>query len=233
MIAGLDPTEVQLLRSASIFAGLSDHDFGLLADLSRSVKVPRGRILFSQDEPATAFFIVVRGWVSLLRDQPDGTRTVLRIVGPGESFAEATMTPCARYPLGAEVASDARLVRIDTGRLRALIMEHPALSLSLVAAVFRQSNRLLDQIEHLKSWPIERRLARLLLRMGDVVGTEACSFSLPVEQNLIAARLATTPATLSRTLKGLTRLGITANRGRITMRDPTVVLRFVEGRAGA
>ncbi len=220
------PEDLRRLRVSPIFAALADDDFRLLAQQARCMAVPSGRALFMQDEPASAFFVVLHGWISLQRDRADGTRTVIRIIGPGESFAEEAIAPDARYPVNAEAASDARLLRVKTGCLRALVTDRPLLGLSLVAAVFHQQRRLVDQIEHLKSWSIERRLARELLRMCPRTG--ACSFHLPVEQNLIAARLAITPATLSRALKRLATVGVIAKRRHITLHNPTNIARFVE-----
>lgn len=228
--AQLSQSERRLLRSTSVFASLDERDFAMVSVLPRRVVCHREQYLFLQDEPAAAFFVVLEGWVMLLRDQSDGTRTVIKIVGPGESFAEAMLTPGARYPVSAEAASDITLARIDTEQFRDLVRRNPGLSLSIIAATFRQLRLLVDQIEHLKSWPIERQLASMLLQMCDH-RQGSCTFNLPIEQHLIAARLAVTPPTLSRTLRKLAPLGVSAKRGHITIRDLNSLTRFVRGEA--
>lgn len=246
------PRDWRRIRSAAPFASLSDGDFAPIADRSRCETRREGQTLFFQDEPAEAFFVVLDGWVVLSRDRSDGTRTVIRIVGPGESFAEAMIAEGARYPVGAEAACPLRVARFETARLRALVAATPSLGLSIVAATFRQMHRLVDQIEHLKSWPADRRVAAMLLRMCDCrtdrgqkergqgdcdsgdcdwAGDEAgpCRFDLPISQRLIAAKLSITPSTLSRSLKRLEALGVTADRGCIAIRDTACLARFAAG----
>ncbi|MBK1836696.1 Crp/Fnr family transcriptional regulator [Azospirillum sp. YIM B02556] len=241
----LAPRDWRRIRSAAPFASLSDGDFAPIADRTRCETRREGQTLFFQDEPAEAFFVVLDGWVVLSRDRSDGTRTVIRIVGPGESFAEAMIAEGARYPVGAEAACPLRVARFETARLRALVAATPGLGLSIVAATFRQMHRLVDQIEHLKSWPADRRVAAMLLRMCDCradrdrvscdeAGSDAgsCRFDLPVSQRLIAAKLSITPSTLSRSLKRLEALGVTADRGCIAIGDTARLARFAAGQGG-
>lgn len=230
------------IRSAVPFASLNDGDFALITDRVRCEARQEGQTLFFQDEPAEAFFVVLDGWVVLSRDSSDGTRTVIKIVGPGESFAEAMIADGARYPVGAEAACPLRVARFETARLRALVADTPSLGLSIVAATFRQMQRLVDQIEHLKSWPADRRVAAMLLQMCDRARRDdrlpcdraggeagACRFELPISQRLIAAKLSITPSTLSRSLKRLESLGVTADRGCIDIADTGRLARFVAG----
>ncbi|WP_431858239.1 Crp/Fnr family transcriptional regulator [Azospirillum sp.] len=221
------PSDWARIRRASVFASLGDEEFRLIVGRPRCETLPEGQTLFFQGDPADAFFVVLDGWAALSRDTSDGTRTVIKIIGPGESFAEALITEGARYPVSADAASPLRLARFETAALRALVAGNPGLGLSIVAATFRQMQKLVEQIEHLKSWSIERRVAAILLQMSG--GRDAGSFTLPVEQHLIAARLAITPPTLSRTLRKLAALGVEANRGRITLHDSARLARFVEG----
>ncbi|MBP2229499.1 CRP-like cAMP-binding protein [Azospirillum agricola] len=231
------PEDWRKIRAASVFASLGDGDFRLIAREPRCDARLEGQSLFFQDEPADAFFVVLDGWAVLSRDTSEGVRTVIKIVGPGESFAEALIAEGARYPVGAEAASPLlRVARFETARLRALVAANPGLGLSIVAATFRQMQRLVEQIEHLKSWTIERRVAAMLLQMcGDCPANRAngpsdgCRFELPIGQTLIAARLAITPSTLSRTLKGMKALGVEARRGHIAIRERDRLARFVAG----
>lgn len=216
------------LRQASIFAELDDGVFATLAGNARVLTWNKGETLFHQGDPATAFFVVRDGWVTLLRDTSDGVRTLIKLIGPGESFAEALIGAGARYPVTAEAATPLSAARFDCARFRTLLTDNPDLALSIVAATFRQMQRLIDQIEGLKSWSVERRVADMMLQMYQSLGAPGGGFILPVEQTLIAARLSITPSTLSRTLRKLAPLGVAADRGRIVLRDPARLAAFVE-----
>ena len=207
------------IRKASMFASMREEDFRRIAANPRCETYRKGQTLFFEGEEARAFYLVLEGWVLLSRDRSDGTRTVIKLLGPGESFAEALVGETDHYPVSAEAAAGLRVACFDCAAFRALMMANPGLSLSMIAATFRQMRQLLDQIEHLKSWPAERRVANLLLDIGGNAGPGRHSFTLPVEQTLLAARLSISPPTFSRILKKLAHLGVEAKYGRITIHD--------------
>ena len=70
------------------------------------------RALFHQGDPATAFFILIDGWVKVYRITIGGEETVIHILIKRDSFAEAVAFTGARYPATAEAVSDARVVQI-------------------------------------------------------------------------------------------------------------------------
>lgn len=223
----LDAEDLRRVRKASMFASLIDDDFRLIAGDLWCETCGKGKTLFFQGELAKAFYLVLEGWILLSRDKSDGTRTVMKILGPGDSFAEALIVEGERYPVSAEAASFLRVARFDTGKFRNLVTTNPGLSLSMIAATFGQMRRLLEQIEHLKSWSVERRVAKMLLDLCGGAEQGACTFTLPIEQTLIAARLSISPPTLSRTLKKLGRFGVDASYGRIVIEDTRCLAAFV------
>jgi CRP-like cAMP-binding protein len=207
------------IRAAGLVADLPEAEAALILALARPAVFAKGQTLFLQGDPARAFFVILDGWVTLSRDTHDGERTLIKLLGPGDSFAEALVGSDARYPVTGEAAAPLRVARFEMDRFRTLLLHSPGLGLSIVAATFRQMQRLVDQIEHLKSWSVERRVADMLLRIHDGMGAPGGDFPLPVEQTLIAAGLAITPSTLSRTLRKLEPFGVSARRGRVTLHD--------------
>lgn len=215
------------LHSARLFASLSEEDFREIVGTPRIEQLAEGRTLFLQGTPAAAFFIVLDGWVVLTRRQADGERAVVKLVGPGESFAEALIIQGARYPVSAEAATQARLVRIDAAAIRTLVAGNPRIALAIVAACHKQLHELIEQIEHIKTWSARRRLACFILNAVAVKEGRA-TVTLPVDRGLIAARLGMTPSTLSRTLAALEPLGIIAAGRQVAIADVAVLSNFVD-----
>lgn len=223
MVVGRD---LEVLRSALFLSGISEAGLQLFASKTPVVTISSGQIIFHQDDPATAFYFVLDGWVAVSREGQDGGRTAIHLVGPGESFAEAVLARGARYPVSAEAATDVRIARIDTARFRDLIIQSPELSLSIIAAMFGKLRRLVARIEQDQGWSPARRVAAFLHRIcGEEIGN--CSFELPVEQRYIAARLSMTPATFSRALAELSAVGVEAKRRKIVISDVNLLSRFV------
>lgn len=222
----IEPEDVEKIRRSSLFSTLSEEDFRRTLSATRCEMWRKGQPLFFEGDVAKAFYIILEGWVLLVRDKRDGSRTVIKLLGPGESFAEVLIAENQRYPVSAEAASELRVARFDCAAFRAKIMDNPALGLAMIAATFRHMHRLLDQLDHLKSWPAEKRVAKMLLDLCGG-GDEPCEFTLPVDQALIAARLAVTPHTMSRILRKLLKCGVVAKYGRITIKNKSHLSQFV------
>ncbi len=223
MVVGRD---LEMLRNALFLCGAPDEAIQQFAARTPIMTFSSGEIVFNQDDPATAFYFVLEGWAVVFREGPDGGRTAIHLVEPGESFAEAVLAREARYPASAEAATDLRVARIDTTRFRDLILESPELALSILAAVFCKMRSLVKRIEQDQEWSPQRRVAAFLHRIcGNKDGI--CRFELPVEQRYIAARLSMTPATLSRALSELAAVGVEARRRKIVVSDVGRLARFV------
>jgi CRP-like cAMP-binding protein len=216
-----------LIRSARLFASLEEEDLRAIVASPRIEQLAEGRTLFLQGTPANAFFIMLDGWVVLTRRQADGERAVVKLVGPGESFAEALIVQGARYPVSAEAATQARLLRIDTAAIRTLVVSNPRIALAIVAACHKQLHELIEQVEHIKTWSARRRLACFILNAVSVKEGPA-TVTLPVDRALIAARLGMTPSTLSRTLAALEPLGIVVHGREVTVADVAGLSSFVD-----
>jgi CRP-like cAMP-binding protein len=225
----LTTADQRTLRECRLFTALDENDFNLLAQHHRVMELALGQSLFQQGMPAEAFFVVLEGWATLFRDQPNGNRIVIHLFGPGESFAEALISADNLfYPVSAEAASRLRVARFDLKIYRDLVSQSPRLALAVISAVFKQLRGLVDQIEHHSGWPPRRRIAGFLLRMCRA-GEGENRFDLPLEQQLIAARLSMTPWTFSRELGRLSELGVDAKRGQIVIHDTARLARFVSG----
>ena len=72
----------------------------------------KGQALFRQGDPATAFFIIVHGWVKLYRLTVAGDEVVIDVLTEGESLAVAVACTRRRHPVAAEAISNSRVLQI-------------------------------------------------------------------------------------------------------------------------
>jgi CRP/FNR family transcriptional regulator, dissimilatory nitrate respiration regulator len=96
---GLSPADLAALGQLPLLAGLPPLELRTLLADTWVQTVPRGTILFNQDEPATRFFIVLAGWVKLYRATANGEESVIAVLTQGESFAEAAIFDKGHYPV--------------------------------------------------------------------------------------------------------------------------------------
>ena len=80
-------TPAQLAGSA-IFGALPLPALEQLATLLHRRAYRRGQVIFHQDDPGTAAYLIESGCVKVVLLSTDGEEMVLRILAPGEVFGE-------------------------------------------------------------------------------------------------------------------------------------------------
>ena len=58
-------------------------------------------MLFREGEPGEAMYLLVRGRISLHKLSPEGRETVIKVIKPGEVFAEVILFEQKQYPVTA------------------------------------------------------------------------------------------------------------------------------------
>lgn len=223
-----DSHDIETVRRSALFTGLNDEQFQLLVPRLRVVQVPKGRTIFERGEPAVACFVMIKGWVKLVRRDPGDVEIVIHIFGPHESFAEALIMPGARYPATGVTVGEARFLRVDTAELRTAIINDPRLALSLLAGCYRHLHTLVDQMERERGWPAKRRLAAFLVGLCDQPAG-AATVELPYERTLVAARLGMTLDTLARSITALAPFGVKASGPVVAIADVALLGKLARG----
>lgn len=177
--------------------------------LKRATIAPaaRGTMIFAQDDPADAIYIVLDGWVKLYRIAPTETEAVVGVFTRGHSVGEAVALRQAAYPVFAEAVTDFTLMRIDARELLKHLQENPQVAISMLTATYAHLHNLVAQVEQLKAQTGPQRVADFLLELTrSQVG--ACSVELPYDKVLIAGRLGMKPESLSRAFAKLRDQGV-------------------------
>jgi len=181
-------------------------------------EAPKKATLFNEGDPATCFYIVIRGWVSIYRLSADGKRANIGLFGPGESFGEAAMFLSMRFPVNGEVVENARLARMEARAMRRVIENDPAVAFALLGSMSRHLRGLVDQIASDRLLSADQRVARFLLNLHQGDG-EAAKVRLPCEKVVIASALGLTPEALSRAFASLRSVGVEVSRRDISISD--------------
>jgi len=227
MAIGLTSTDHELIRKTAILGGLGDD--ALTALLSDAVvKTPEhGEVLFVQGDPASAFFVVLDGWIKLYRMTVAGEEAVVGIFTRGQSFAEAAAFTAGMFPVSAECVTDARLLMFPSNRLFDRIRQSPELGLSMLASTSQHLHGLVHQIQQLKAHTGAQRLAEFMLALAPVE-EGACTIALPYDKALIAGHLGMKPESLSRAIARLREVGVTVKRNMATIHDVDRLRNFFE-----
>jgi CRP-like cAMP-binding protein len=79
-----------ILRTADLFAGLSDTQLTALATVGQVSLFRRGDIILKEGEQSTAVYVVLKGQVEVVSELSENT-TSLIILGAGQSFGEMSL----------------------------------------------------------------------------------------------------------------------------------------------
>ncbi len=212
------PADLAIASKIPVFAGLKPENLGVLLAPARLVNLRPGSMLFRQGEPATAFFIIVEGWIKLYRVTPAGDEAVLNVFSKGQSFAEAVTFTSGRYPAMASAVTRTRLIMIPADHVIDCIRKMPEIAIAMIASTSQQLHLMVSRIEQLTAQSGTQRVADFLISLTPCV-KGPCTISLPYDKSLIAGRLGLKPESLSRVFAKLRSVGIDVRASDVVVKD--------------
>jgi CRP-like cAMP-binding protein len=217
--------DLDVVRRINVFRGLNPLMFDRLVASAVTLTLRNHQVIFRQDDPATAFYIVTGGWVKLYRMTIAGDEAVIQVFAKGDSFAEAAALTGDPYLATAEAVSDARIVRIPADHVVKCIRSMPEIALAMIASTSQHMHHLVEQVEQLKAQTGVQRLAEFLAALCPR-GDGKCTIALPYDKVLIAGRLGLQPESLSRAFAKLRSVGVDVRASHVVVRDPHKLLQL-------
>lgn len=217
--------DLEIVRRINVFRGLNPLMVERLIAPAAALDLAERDVVFRQDDPATAFFIVVDGWIKLFRISMAGEEAVIHVFAKGDSFAEAVAFTGKNYPATAQAVSDARVVSIPAAHVVKSIRDAPDIALAMIASTQSHLHVLVQQVEQLKAQTGVQRLAEFLVSLAPVE-TGSCTIALPYDKALIAGRLGLKPETLSRAFAKLRSIGVKVRSAEVSIVDVARLCRF-------
>lgn len=218
MSSKLTAGDLQVITRVAVFQGLRPETVQHIIAPATAAMLRPHEIVMRQDDPATAFFIVIDGWMKISRNTQSGGETVIDMMRKGDSFAEAAAFSGSRYIASAEAASVARVARIPADHLVRCIRESPDIALAMIASTSLRMRYLVQQVEQLKAQSGVQRVAEFLASLS-LAEQGRCALALPYDKILIAGRLGLTPESLSRAFAKLRGVGVTINASQVNVMD--------------
>ncbi|MDP7286520.1 MAG: Crp/Fnr family transcriptional regulator [Phycisphaerae bacterium] len=211
------------MRQAPLLSRLDDNEVRALLDVCLIDHLTAGAQVFSPNQLADSFYIILSGRAKVYKLSPKGDEQILHLYGPGNTFGQAAMWAGVNYPAHAEVLEEATLLVVKRAVLKQLIVTNPDIAMAMLAGMsdkLREFNRLIEQLS-LKDVPA--RLAGALLEMPAKPGTD--TVVLKQTKRELAGQIGTIPETLSRALKKLSAAGL------IEVNGPEIVILDADGLA--
>jgi CRP-like cAMP-binding protein len=222
MPSKLTAGDLQVIHRVAVFRGLKPETVDHIIAPATAVTLRRHEWIMRQGDPATAFFIIIDGWVKLYRSTLSGDEAVIETMTKGDSFAEAAAFTGSRYIASGEAVTTARIGRVPADHLAKCIYENPLIASSMIASISTHMHHLVQQVEHLKVQSGVQRVAEFLASLA-LASQDKSAVALPYDKVLIAAQLGLTPESLSRAFARLKEAGVAIDAEKVVVKDRSSV----------
>jgi CRP-like cAMP-binding protein len=188
----------RILDQTRFFEGISRSSKEALSKFCMPVERPRHAALFREGEAGEAMYLLARGRISLHKLSPDGRETVIKVLKPGEVFAEVILFERRSYPVTAIALTEILVFKLLRRDLLDLLRQEDFRN-DFISTLLRKQRYLADKIQQLTSQDVEQRLRTFLLEQygeRDLIHAE-------INKKQLASSIGATPETLSRLLQDL------------------------------
>jgi CRP/FNR family transcriptional regulator, nitrogen oxide reductase regulator len=224
-----------LIASLPPFRTLSAHDLDAVLALARSSRFAKGSEIFSQDEEAHGFYLLLSGHIRVVRTTPDGQQVIPRYINEGELFGIAMAMGRTTYPASAVAAVDCVVLTWPNSAWPQFQARFPSVASSTYETIGSRLQDTQARFEEISTHSVEQRVAAAILRLVRQSGRktpEGVEIDFPLTRQDIAEMTGTTLFTVSRVLSAWeSRKLVHTGRQKITVADVDALARLAE--AGA
>lgn len=173
-----------------------------------------------EGETAVGIWWIESGTVKIYKSNIEGSEQILHIAGTGETFNDVAVYDNGGNPATVATMTSAKIWLLPSETIHDLLTKNNAFAQAIIQSMAQRVRVFARQIEDLTLYSVTARLARFLLQEAD----NPAFAEAGVTRKAIASYLATTPESVSRTLRLFQDAGaIRFDRYRIMVVNPTLL----------
>jgi CRP/FNR family cyclic AMP-dependent transcriptional regulator len=228
----MDPASVaDLLAKCSLFRSLSKADRAAIAERMRRVDFQPGQIIFSRGDLGREIYLVVHGRVRLSVLTADGRELSFAHAGPGDIFGEIAALDGRERSAGATALTRVQVMSLSHDAIQELIENRPKVAVVAISFLCSRLRETDLRLEAIALYPIEARLARLLLsalRRERAAAERATILDLGISQSELALLVGASRSKVNSALTVLEDLAAISRNGTKFSCDIAVLQRIAE-----
>ena len=128
----MDFANLELLRQIPYLRSVPAADVQALATSLRERRFRAGDVIFRKGDSSEGLGVVVRGRVRTVISTPEGREQVLKVFGPGRTFADIAVFDDEIQPADAIAVSESIVVFVPRDDLLELLKRHPAAAIEVI-----------------------------------------------------------------------------------------------------
>jgi CRP/FNR family transcriptional regulator len=208
---------LETLKQFPLLEALPDNVVSELMMWIHLTTLLRDEVLFVEGEKTLDLFFVLSGWLKAEKISADGRQQTLRLIGPGEVVNELTVFSGDDNAMSVVAMEDAQIFSLSQAEIDYLISVYPEFSYAIIKNLAKRIQHLLQHVENLSLYPVDIRLARLLLQESQNDVFQRHSWKTQTE---IANQLGTVLDVVNRHLNSFAQKGlITLTRNQIIINN--------------
>ncbi len=189
---------LEALQNSELFGGIRPESIRELSSKGSVVNAAPGETLFLEGEAGTQFYVLLDGAIKLVKSSYDGKEVMVRLIKPGDLFAEVILFENDSYPVSAVAVEQSRVFAVRRAPFLKLL-EREEFRNEFIATIMRKQRYLTQRILYLTAYDVEERFFRFLLERYGRCET----YEITLSKKEIASAIGTIPETLSRLLQRL------------------------------
>ncbi len=193
----------------------------------------RDEPIFWEGDPAEWLVIVVEGRVKMVKHSESGRETILATFGPGQVVGEVGVLIGDVYPASAQAIEPSVTAGLRRAEYIELVRAYPDLAWALLQELGRRLQNAHETIRSMAVEKVERRIARVLLRLASTAGERAAGGAVRITVSLsrqeIADMAGAVLETAIRTISKFQKQGLIDTRqGHIVILQPHQLVAIAE-----
>lgn len=137
--------EVSRLSRIAMFSGIDPGRLKLLAFTGQTIDCLAGEVLFRQDQPSDAVYVVLEGEVEIFREHGD-EMVLLNRLGDGQLIGEIGVLCDRTRTATVKAATDLKLLRIEKSVFLDFVQNLPQLALAIIRELSARLDHMSQQM---------------------------------------------------------------------------------------
>ncbi len=218
------------LKKIELFKNLSDDELKELQPYLVTSSYKKKDEIFSEGDSPEWFFLVSKGKIKITKLSHEGKEIILEIISPTDIFGGVAVIRGFPYPANAVAMEDSEVLKISRKNLMRLVDRFPNLMYCIALQLGDRMKSSYDSLKNIALERVEARIAALLLKLANKVGTETKE-GLLIDMRLtkqdVADMVGTTVETSIRTFSKFKKEGLVSDAdGKIVIKDKEGLAEF-------
>lgn len=213
-----------LLTHLPPFSKLEKRQIRAILDQATSRRYDEGLAIFDEGAPAERFFMLLDGYVRVVRITPTGEQVTALHIPAGQLLGIAKAIGRETYPATAMTATESIVLSWPMRLWDSFVSDYDGFASETYKTVGNRVGELNNRIVEMATQQVEQRVANALLRLINQTGrkvSDGIEIDFPITRQDLSELTATTLHTASRLLSAWEKQGLVqSKRKRIKVLDP-------------